>query len=72
MCVCILCVCVCAQPVQWRVKKIEEVIITKALCLCHAGVHLGRVEGECMSTSRSQKRKAGRGIKQGCLSSTLE
>lgn len=67
-----MCVCVYSACVQRRVKKIEEVIITKALCLCHAGVHLGRVEGECVSASRSQKCKAGRGIKHACLSSILE
>lgn len=56
----------CVQHVQWRVKKIEEVIIAKALCLCHAGVHLGRVEGECMSASRSQKMQSG-GINRGAF-----
>lgn len=45
------------------VKKIEDVIISKALCLCHAGVHLGRVGGECVSASRSRKCKVGGGIK---------
>lgn len=60
--------CVCFQPL-W-VKKIEGAIIRKAVCLRHA---LGRVEGECMSSSRSQKCKVGRGaLNKGGLSPTLE
>lgn len=58
-----VCVCVGTCTVcGWGVKKIEDVIMSKALfvsCLCV----LCRVEVECVSASRSQKCKVGRGIK---------
>lgn len=82
MCECVLvsvCMCVCvrlgvwARACDWGVKKIEEVIINKALCLCHACAYcIGSRVNVCQHQDHKNAKWAKALNKEESFSLTLE
>lgn len=68
------CVCVCMGTCMWfRVKKIEEVIISKALCLCHVCAYCaGSGVNVCQHQDHGNAKWAEALNKEESLSLTLE